>query len=42
MVEMGEGQAGDVATFFRARGYDNLALLKDFANIQRVVRVQAA
>jgi release factor glutamine methyltransferase len=42
MVEVGEGQAGDVATFFRARGYDNIALLKDFANIQRIVRVHAA
>jgi release factor glutamine methyltransferase len=42
MVEVGEGQAGDVATFFRARGYDNLALLKDFANIQRVVTGHAA
>ena len=39
MVEVGEGQAGDVATFFRARGFDNIALLKDFANIQRVIRV---
>jgi release factor glutamine methyltransferase len=42
MVEVGEGQAGDVATFFRARGYDNIALLKDFANIQRVITVCAA
>jgi len=42
MVEVGEGQAGDVATFFRARGFDNIALLKDFANIQRVIRVHAA
>jgi release factor glutamine methyltransferase len=41
MVEVGEGQAGDVATFFRARGFDNIALLKDFANIQRVIRVHA-
>jgi release factor glutamine methyltransferase len=42
IVEVGEGQAGDVATFFRARGFDNIALLKDFANIQRVIRVHAA
>ena len=42
IVEVGEGQAGDVATFFRAKGFDNIALLKDFANIQRVIRVHAA
>lgn len=41
IVEVGEGQAGDVATFFRARGFDNIALLKDFADIQRVIRVRA-
>jgi release factor glutamine methyltransferase len=42
MVEVGEGQAGDVASFFRAKSYDNFALLKDFANIQRVITVHAA
>jgi len=42
IVEVGEGQAGDVATFFRARDFDNIALLKDSANIQRVIRVHAA
>ena len=42
IVEVGERQAGDVATFFRARDFDNIALLKDFANIQRVIRVHAA
>ena len=42
IVEVGEGQAGDVATFFRARGFDNIALLRDFANIQRVIRAHAA
>ena len=41
MVEVGEGQAGDVARFFRAKSYDNLALLKDFANIQRIISVHA-
>lgn len=40
MVEVGEGQAGDVAALFRAEGYDHIALLEDFANIQRVVTVR--
>ena len=40
IVEVGEGQAGDVAAIFSAAGFGEIAILKDLAGISRVVQAR--
>jgi release factor glutamine methyltransferase len=42
IVEVGAGQAGDVAALFGANGFAVMALIDDLAGIQRVVKLRLA
>jgi methylase of polypeptide subunit release factors len=42
MVEVGLGQADDVAAIFRAAGLGEIDVLNDLAGIARVVKARAA
>jgi len=41
IVEIGQGQATDVAAIFRAAGLGEIAVLNDLAGIQRVVQARS-